>query len=260
MQKDLNRLLELAGMPIDWNIIVEAKEDVLGQKFEKEIMTAYNNDKSNKPQFSNAVDLVKYLSANIGKKYIEWLINQYIGQHFHMGDIHELTTDIAEFEKLKQRGVIEKTDLSHYSVLDLKHAVTHDPMKTKYVTNELWSNAKLKAEQEEGNIHILFDTPNFKVIIPKNEATSIEYGSGTTWCVSAKESENKFNDYNREGHLYIINAGNQKFCIHLERNEFQNSKNVNIINTPEAIEYLSKFPQYTTFLNMLIKKYYHHGD
>jgi hypothetical protein len=259
MNNDLNRLLELAGLPIDWNIIVEAKEDVLANKFEQEIMAVYNNDKSNKPSFNNATDLVKYLSSTVGRKYIDWLVDQYRGHHFHMGDIHELTTDIAEFEKLKQRGVIDKPDLSHYSVLDLKHAVTHDPMKTKYVTNELWSNAKLKAEQDAGNIHIIFDTPNFKVMIPKNEATSIEYGSGTTWCVSAKESANKFDEYNHSGHLYFINAGNQKFCIHLQMNEFQDEKNVNIINKPGDIEYLSKFPQYTTFLNMLIKKYYQHG-
>ena len=259
MQIELSRLLELAGLPIDWNILVEAKEDTLGQKFEQHIMTAYNADKSNKPQFSNAVDIVKYLSANIGRKYIEWLVGQYAGQHFHMGDIHELTTYIAEFEKLKQRGVIENTDLNDYSVLDLKHAVTHDPMKSKYVTNELWSNAKLKAEQDAGNIHIIFDTPNFKVIIPKNEATSIAYGSGSKWCVSAKESENRFDEYNDQGHLYMINAGNQKFCMHLSMNEFQDEKNVNIVNKPGDIEYLSKFPQYTTFLNMLIKKYYHQG-
>lgn len=260
MQQEFKRLLELAGMPIDLSIILEAKEDVLGQKYDMEIMSAYNKDKSKKPEFNNSVDLVKYLSANIGRKYIEWLVNQYIGQHFHMGDIHELTTDIAEFEKLKQRGIIEKADLNHYSVLDLKHAVTHDPMKTKYVTNQLWTNAKLKAEQEAGNIHIIFDTPNFKVIIPKNKQTAIEYGSGTTWCISAKESENKFDDYNKAGHLYIINAGNQKYCIHLENNEFQDEKNDNIINLPGDIEYLSKFPQYTAFLNMLIKKYYHQGE
>jgi len=259
MQKELNRLLELAGLPIDWNIIVEAKEDGLANKFEQEIMAAYNNDKSNKPSFNNATDLVKYLSSTMGRTYIEWIVDQYKGQHFHMGDIHELTTYIAEFEKLKKSGVIENKDLTKYSVLDLKHAVTHDPMKTKYVTNELWNSAKLKAEQDAGNIHIIFDTPNFKVMIPKNEATSIEYGSGTTWCVSAKESENKFDEYNHSGHLYIINAGNQKFCIQLQRNEFQDEKNVNIINKPGDIEYLSKFPQYTKFLNMLIKKYYHHG-
>lgn len=103
----------------------------------------------------------------------------------------------------------------------------------------------------------VIDTPNFKVIIPKTEEASCLYGSGTRWCTAARDN-NVFDQYNKQGNLYIIMANlggrQRKFQLHVEGDQFMDERDQSV--NKRDIAALSNMPEYTKFLNQLIEKHY----
>jgi hypothetical protein len=115
----------------------------------------------------------------------------------------------------------------------------------------------IKTRDVKANTDRLIDTPNFKVIVPRTEEASCLYGAGTKWCTAGKKN-NQFKNYAAKGDLYIImaNLGGKarKFQLQMEDDSFMNERDL-AISKPD-ISALSKIPEYTQFLNFLIKKYY----
>ena len=118
-------------------------------------------------------------------------------------------------------------------------------------------SAKQQQKMVKSDAEKIIDTPDFKVIVPKTEAASQLYGAGTKWCTAA-EKDCMFDSYSSKGPLYIIIAGPgdnaKKYQLHYETDSFMNERDTPI--KAADIKYLSGFPQYTDFLNMLIKKHY----
>ena len=48
------------------------------------------------------------------------------------------------------------------------------------------------------------ESDNVKIYTPKTKEESCHYGRGTKWCTASTKGQNMFNQYNRQGQLYII--------------------------------------------------------
>ena len=252
---ELSRLYTLAGIITEASQLDEAIVDTIAQNQGQAIMLAYNDDRGQKPNFDNALDIAKYISsktigaANVSPNYLKPVINWYVSRphQFQLEDVERIKDYLMRFEAAKSK-LAEKNLSAYKQVADLLNALKQaEGDNTKSVT-------AAKKEIKSTGAQKLVDTPNFKVIIPLTKEASCEYGAGTEWCTAATKSENRFDQYNSQGKLYIIIAGNRKFQLHMETSSFMD-ENDQPINQAD-ISFLSKIPQYKDFLNYLIKTYY----
>jgi hypothetical protein len=251
---DLSRLYTLAGIITEASQLDEAIVDTIAQQQGPAIMLAYSHDTGFHGQkFDNALDIVKYIadktlppqdpSPNYTKKIINWYIN---GQ-FKLEDVSRVQGYMTRFVEVKNK-LAQKNINDYKNVEDLLNAL-------KQIENsDVQSKTAAKKEIKSTGATKLVDTPNFKVIIPLTQEASCEYGAGTEWCTAATKSENRFDQYNSQGKLYIIIAGNRKFQLHMETSSFMDENDQPI--KAADISLLSKIPAYKDFLNYLIKTYY----
>ena len=186
-------------------------------------------------------------------KNIVWLARQYAEGQFKLEDISGLRLSLELFRKNLRN--IQKKDLNAYKNLgEFYDAVEpfRDGKEAALSAKELAKQTKLKGAEK------IVDKPNFKVISPKTEEAACLYGAGTTWCTAATKSENRFEHYHAKGPLYIImtkiGGKDRKWQFHVENNEYKQENDQDISKSDIAA--LSKMPEYTEFLNMLIKKHY----
>ena len=58
---------------------------------------------------------------------------------------------------------------------------------------------------------------------------SFELGSGTEWCTATGKTSRFFDDYIKQGPIYIFDNGKgEKYQFHYENNEFMNKNNISI--------------------------------
>ena len=251
---ELSRLYILSGIISEASQLDEAREDTIAQNQGQAIMLAYSHDTGvHKPQFDNALDLVKYISTKAalpGKQtsdYIQKLVNWYINGQFKLEDVSRVQGYMIRFTELKPK--LEKKDIGQYkNVEDLLNVLK------QFEGQEVKSGKAEEREVKSTQAKTLVNTPNFKVIIPLTKEASCFYGKGTEWCTAATKSDNRFDQYNSQGKLYIIIAGNRKFQLHMETSSFMDENDQPIKQSD--IELLSKIPEYKDFLNYLIKEYY----
>jgi hypothetical protein len=163
-----------------------------------------------------------------------------------------LLESLKTFFKFKSK--IEIKDLGRYpSIQDLWEVTDAFAGETETLSKSQTEKIIKKDTKK------LIDTPDFKVYVPETKEAACYYGKGTKWCTAA-DNDNMFDHYNNQGKLYVIMAGTgeniKKFQLHFESEQFMNDKDAEI--TKAQIKYLSGFPKYKEFLEMLIEE--HYGD
>jgi hypothetical protein len=172
---------------------------------------------------------------------------------FMMEDIKsKVLESLKTFFKFKSK--IEIKDLGRYpSIQDLWEVTDAFAGETETLSKSQTEKIIKKDTKK------LIDTPDFKVYVPETKESACYYGKGTKWCTAA-DNDNMFDHYNNKGKLYVIMAGTgeniKKFQLHFESEQFMNDKDAEITNA--QIKYLSGFPKYKEFLEMLIEE--HYGD
>lgn len=224
-----------------------AKEDWIiktyGQQLQQVAQADHMAPKDNLPAL---VDTLKNADPTRGK-YLAFIAKMYAAGQFKIEDINRTKNTLADFDKYKAK--IENKDIMTYQKFSdviaavIPHKEEGEPVSKRAEKQQIKSEDATK----------VIDTPNFKVIIPKTESAACLYGANTQWCTAAK-NDNMFDHYNKQGPLYTIIAGDRKFQLHYESNQFMNEHDETL--TKADIDYLSKYPEYKQFLNMLIKQHY----
>lgn len=244
---DRFRILQLAGLLTE-SQLVEAREDFIAQALGDKLTTAYDNDNGvRKPHLITPLEIVQYLSTHINSNYIQWLAKQYINNQYKLEDVNQVKKDIDTF--IRVRAQLPNKDLNSYKNL----TQLYDAIKP-FESQEIVSGKQQKQAVKESGANKIIDTPNFKVLDLQTEEAAIFYGKGTKWCTAATEAENLFNDYKKTDNVYTILAGGRKFQLCMQKDQFKNEQNQDL--TKEDIKYLSKYPEYKHFLNLMIEKYY----
>ena len=90
----------------------------------------------------------------------------------------------------------------------------------------------------------LYEDDVIRVVVPHNEEAAVYYGQGTRWCTAARNDNNMFDYYNRDGRLYIVlpkapSYTGEKYQLHLETGSYMNEKDTSV----SLISLLNKYPQ-----------------
>lgn len=109
---------------------------------------------------------------------------------------------------------------------------------------------KEKETEEEKEIgrkggEMIYDGKDIKIIKPITKEGSCYYGKGTRWCTAATSSENMFENYNKQGSLYIIQPkkpereGKEKYQLHFKAKQYMDE-----IDEPIGlVELYKKYPE-----------------
>ena len=230
--------------------LLEDRAEFIATQMKSKIEAAAQQDLGQPADAVAVVDQLKQADPDPQGKNLQFIANMYVRQQFKLEDLARLRDSIAKF--IKMRNTLQIKDLNQIKDLDQLYNLIDTEEEQPVATS-----AKQQTRDVKANADRIIDTPNFKVIVPRTEEASCLYGAGTKWCTAGKQ-DNQFKNYAAKGDLYIImaNLGGKarKFQLHMEDDSFMNERDL-AISKPD-IAALSKIPEYTQFLNFLIKKYY----
>ena len=236
-------------------ILNEDRTDFIAQAMKQRLEDAAQRDPAVQrfPEKTlNSVGIVQQLKAmdpDPASKNIQFLANMYAKNQFSLEDREKIRKSIATF--LKYRNKLSVRDLNAIRDLNQLYDLI-EPLEQQAQSQPEPVSQGQKEREIKSDAKKLIDTPNFKVIIPQTEEASCLYGKGTKWCTAARE-DNRFYTYNSPLYIIITNIGGKtrKFQFHYGSDSFRNDRDQDITKTEIAA--LSKIPEYTQFLNYLIK-------
>lgn len=133
------------------------------------------------------------------KQYLNWLINIFLSGNLPIEDIYKINEALTQFSKHKEKIPLDKRNINSFTDLPTLFGVI-----SQYgATEEMSSAEKDKIIKLEGAEQV-YDSPNWKIIIPKTKDAACLYGKSTKWCTAAEAGSNQFDYYNKKGHLYIL--------------------------------------------------------
>jgi hypothetical protein len=158
-------------------------------------------------------DAQKNIDPSINNKYLEWMVKQYIEGKPENGIINVITKWHKNLSKMgpdiianalinfgsenSDISKIEKNpkDINAYSFKELE-------LVTKELENKL-SGAELDAKLK-GSTRIIYDDPQYRIVVPLSYKSSCKYGAGTKWCIASNKTSEHFDRYSLEGILFFI--------------------------------------------------------
>lgn len=185
------------------------------------------------------------------KQYSQWIFNLYLKlttdeqKDIFKEDLYKVKDDLKLFYKHKEKLALEKRDITNFKNLTELYEAIRELASNP---DSLQSKSELLKETKK-EIDVLLDNDNWMVLIPKTKNSSIIYGKGTRWC-TASENYNYFENYSKDGPLYIIidkqiktsekdYSKIYKHQFHFESDQFMNADDVRI----DHIAFLGKYPE-----------------
>jgi len=158
-------------------------------------------------------------------RYSDWIIKLYINSK-NKGrfeeDLYKISDGLIIFHRLKHKLDVGLRDVNKFkSINEFLDATDKLQVFVEKEEEDAEEEAERKARIDEKTIKIL-DNENYLVVVPKSEESSCYYGQGTRWCTAARESQNLFKGYDRDGNLYIIidREKNEKYQFHSPTMQF----------------------------------------
>tara|TARA_B100000949_G_scaffold124972_1_gene110569 strand:+ start:2664 stop:4277 length:1614 start_codon:yes stop_codon:yes gene_type:complete len=184
-------------------------------------------DNNNTRQY--ILDKFERMDPTPNKQYIQPLMNWYTKDKFRgFEDQGRLRDALSTFARFKQR--LEKRDINQYAdINELEDAVAPHALEL---------TKKEKRQQSEYHIDpnsydVFAESARYVVVIPKTSQASCSFGAGTRWCTASTGSSEYFDEYSKDGPLYIIRTkdanydkdsiiatSNPKFQLHFETGQF----------------------------------------
>jgi hypothetical protein len=169
------------------------------------------------------------------KEYAQWLAKVYAAGKTKLEDIQSKGSEWLEiFHQLKNRKILpqEYRDINRMSFSDLGDLVH---------VRELVDKLKVAQKPEErGNAQSVYENNSVRIIIPEDETAACYYGRGTRWCTAAK-NYNRYDQYSRQGNLYILLPKNpeydgEKYQLHFQSGQFMDEEDNMIPNIKQFLE------------------------
>jgi hypothetical protein len=163
-------------------------------------------------------------------KYVNWMIINYLKNNIkrledipsRIGPALKIYMGLSNKNKLKP----EHKDIN--KIMDIEDVVD------EYKEVDTASKSEMKDKYlKSGEAELVYDDPEWKIIVPKTEEASCHYGINTRWCTAAKEN-NMFYEYNKKGPLYVIlqKSTNTRWQFQFESEQFMDEKDrrINILD------------------------------
>ncbi len=168
-------------------------------------------------------------------RYSDWIIKLYVkskNKDRFYEDLYKIKEGLELFHRFKDKLDIDGRDVNNFKsindLLDMTDGLV-----------EFQEQAELEKEEMEDiyrNTVKILDNKKYLVVIPKSKESSCYYGNGTRWCTAA-DNYNAFNEYNRDGNLYIIidRANDAKYQLHVGTTQYMDEDDERI-NLPKFIK------------------------
>jgi len=169
------------------------------------------------------LDRLKQADPTPNHQYLQWIAKRYCENDFLLEDLRRVNNELQSFEKYKPRLRRDgkPTDINQYTTTAQVFAVINE-----YKTGNVAPSQKEAARREEdemiltGRAYWWFQGDRIKVVVPTTMEAAIHFGKGTRWCTAATSSTNYFQNYARQGPLYIIMTPSGKYQFHFESHQF----------------------------------------
>ena len=261
-----NVILENSRYEVLVNKFAKAKKKGQKPKIELDILTdLMQADPTTKGDFEGDRDTrdIKKVGA-----YSQWLIKQWMGlqqkadevyaygspdwgvkleqlQKQFMEDLYKTTEDLQKFHRFKSQIPQEKRDINKITSFDELYDLTKGFSLEQATTT--------KAERVLKDAEMVYDGPNWEILIPQSEEASCHYGSGTRWC-TAGSSNNYYDHYSKQGPLYIVTNKKDptdKYQFHFESNQFMDKEDRTLSLSP----FLNERPELKEFFKEMFKRF-----
>lgn len=159
------------------------------------------------------------------KQYLSWLINIFLAGNLPTEDIYKANEALISFYKNKEKLPVEKRNINSFTDLaSLFETVS------QYSSIEMSASEKEKIVKLEGAEQV-YDSPDWKIIIPKTQEAACLYGKNTKWCTASVDSFNRFDYYSKQAPLFILIDKRikddrnvmKKLQFHFKTNQFMNT-------------------------------------
>ncbi len=233
--------------------LLEDRVDFLAANMGHKLIAAAHNDHSANDLKSPAdiVSELKKADPTPNHASLQFLVNMYVTGQFKMEDINKIKHELILFYDVRKH--LTNKDLINYKTLDSLYDAT-EPLAT--VPVEPSKREEKKNIKEEGATPIVTSDVFKAVMVTTAEAAKI-YGANTKWCTTNKGT---CDNYLKKGPLFVIMVKKpkenrwSKFQLHAGTDQFMDERDRPISQV--TIKMLSKFPEYTKFMNYVINHHY----
>lgn len=218
-------------LPLHENILIESRLDFLKDTV-KDISTDHDDFAEHKDAKSIIDHFAEHADPSKKKIYTQWIVNRYKDKDFRQEDTDRIKESLGHFDSHKAK--LEKKDIGQYKSLnEVEDAVA------PHIGTHTSKSAEDKAIKEEGATKLL-DTDSLSVHQIHTHDAACRYGAGTKWCTASKDNPSMFNNYSKQGPLFVFRdkKEDKKFQFHAESGQF-----MNVLDNPENInEFVDKHP------------------
>lgn len=249
----MRRFILLAEMHRIQSMLLESRVDFLRQNYLKKVADALPRlaipaniaaevaGADGQPDPAKVIEFVLGLDPDPTKKNSQWLLNLLLKGTFHLEDGDKATNYLTRFLAVKARMPQAERDLGRYKQLgDLFTAI------------EPYLAAKSQGEKDReleramyAQAEVLLNTPQYRILVPKTKEASCYFGVNTQWCTAATNSYNYFENYNKDGPLYIVldKKNNRRWQFHFESGQFmdEHDRQINMQQFVEAHPEIAQF-------------------
>jgi hypothetical protein len=176
------------------------------------------------------------------KAYTPWLAKMYVKGGLPIEDMNR-NDMLRLYDIAKKRRMIkpEHTDINRFKW----YQDFEDTMENDYDNLEGVEQGK---EQEQGAAKKVYEDDNVMVIVPEDEAAACKYGRNTRWCTAATRGYNYFDQYNRQGPLYILipkkpEHEGEKYQLHFPTSQYMDEDDDSV----SLLSVFHRFPELTEF-------------
>ena len=155
--------------------------------------------------------------SNFTGDYGVWILDKYLKYHnqnkIDVFDRYDITQLLNDFINVKQS--LPNKDIGSYKTLeDLLDAI---------YSVELTDRQKERRLRKSKDYHIVYKDDDWTVYVPDTYAGSCTLGKGTSWCTAYSENDEYYQEYTKQGPLYIIinnNDKSEKYQFHYPSEQF----------------------------------------
>ena len=155
------------------------------------------------------------------KEYTQWLAKCYANEAQKIEDITSKGTDwLKTYHQFKVKKILPDNlrNIANFKFSQLYDIIANDELNAKLDAIE---NAPSK---DKGTAQVVFDNSLVRIIVPQDETSACYYGQGTRWCTAAR-ANNMYDNYARDGDLYILlpkqpKYDGEKYQLHFASGQF----------------------------------------
>lgn len=198
-----------------------------------------------------AMSAIEAADPTNNKKYTQWMARQFaMGHVLKLEDVvSTLANYVAKFDKLNRKKKIPSpfNDINRYKT-------ANDFMNKMDEYEDIVDDS----EDKNSKAKKVYADNDVTVVVPENEAAACKYGRGTRWCTAATKGRNYFDQYNRQGPMYILmpktpTYTDEKYQLHFSSGQFMDEEDNEV-----AVSWLLKtrFPQLFDFFKQQHPEYF----